>query len=137
MVTGDPVTEWGVAAWLGREPGAERVSGFRWLTPTVFAPWTIRGVEDLLEYSTTHDVCGYLVMDRSRQRADLDRAPRSWVGEASGHWAPEAASAASRVPPGLIEAAGELVSRGWRRTFVPPYYWYYEPPAEGKEGARP
>ncbi len=128
----DPVTEWVVAAWLGRETGVDRVSGFRWLTPTTFAPWTIRGVEDLLYFSTTHDVCGYLAMDRTHKKAQRELGPRSWVGEMSGHWAPDAANGGARVTPGFVGAAEALPERGWRRTFVPPFYWYYEPRAVGE-----
>ena len=137
IVTSDPVTEWVVAAWLGREPGVDRVSGFRWLTPTTLAPWSIRGVEDLLHYSGTHNVCGYLVMGRSQKRTERDLGPRSWGGEMSGHWAPDAANAAARITPGFVGAAEALVDRGWRKTFVPPSYWYYEPPAHDAGGAGP
>jgi hypothetical protein len=137
IVTSDSVTEWVVAAWLGRQPGVDRVSGFRWLTPTTFAPWSTRGVEDLLHYNSTHDVCGFLVMGRLQKRTERDLGPLSWVGRMSGHWAPAAANAAARVTPGFIGAAQALADRGWRKTFVPPAYWYYEPPSRGDLGARP
>jgi hypothetical protein len=137
IVTSDPVTEWVVAAWLGREAGVDRVSGLRWLTPTTLAPWSIRGVEDLLHYSSTHNVCGYLAMGRLQKRTERDLGPRSWVGEMSGHWAPDAANAAARITPGFIGAAEALVDHGWRKTFVPPSYWYYEPPAQDARGAGP
>jgi hypothetical protein len=137
IVTSDPVTEWVVAAWLGREPGVDRVSGFRWHTPTTFAPWSVRGVEDLLHYSSTHTVCGYLVMGRAQKKTQRDLGTRSWVGEVSGHWAPDAANPAARVTPGFIGAAEALRDRGWRRTFVPPAYWYYEPPRADGRGERP
>jgi hypothetical protein len=137
IVTSDPVTEWVVAAWLGREPGVDRVSGFRWHTPATLAPWSIHGVEDLLYYNRTHDVCGYLVMGRLQRRTERNLGPRSWVGEMSGHWAPDAANAAARVMPGFIGAAEALVDRGWRRTFVPPSYWYYELSPPDPRGVRP
>jgi hypothetical protein len=126
VVTSDPVTEWMVAAWLGREPGTDRVSGYRWLSLSDFAPWTIHGPEDLLYYASTHAVCGFLV-ERSPEYGG-DSGVRSWVGAASGHWTADAASPRARVPPGFVGAAEKLLDHGWRRTFVPPSYWYYEPP---------
>jgi hypothetical protein len=130
-ITSDDVTEWAMSAWLGTRQNVDKVSGVRYVAG--YRPWSPQTTEDLIRYHR-QDVpnhfpgargCGFLVAERTRLQ--LLPTPFSWVGSQSGHWPPAAAHMASRVPGRLPEAAEGLLALGWRRSFVPPFYWFYEP----------
>ena len=133
VITSDAVTEWTVSAFLGTRRNVDKASDLRWIDGA-YRPWRPWTAEDLLRYLRTLPSfrpgtvgCGFLVADPGPVAA-LPRV-RSWVGEYSGHWFADAADMLARTPPGLASAAEALLPLGWRRTRVPPFYWYYEPGA--------
>jgi hypothetical protein len=128
-ITSDPITEIALVSFRGTGTYVLRVQGTRWIDGRVY-PWVVRGTPDLLRYTETHRVCGFLALDDRPLDLGLKRPLPSWVGNSSRHWTPDAADLFTHYVAGLRLAADGLVDLGWQKTFVPPFYWYYEPPAK-------
>lgn len=79
-------------------------------------------LRDILHYQ---DVCAFLIGIRK----DIAPSPPSKVATLSGHWHPRFADIRARISPGFEAVGQELLTRGWNRTFVPPFYYLYEPPS--------
>lgn len=69
--------------------------------------------------------CGALIVDRSL----LPPTPPSPIGQLSGHWRDEIGDLHWLENAEFEKAGHEIESAGWRRTSVPPFYNYYEPPS--------
>jgi hypothetical protein len=142
VVMSDPVTEFGLCSFRGTAALVNKSSGQR----RVWDPsrgWTKGGAVDwgtpqgILDYyratlasvaeGRSSRACGFLVVDDALYGAAYPEPCRSWIGTVMGHWAPDAADLRARQPPHFSEAAAGLATLGWTKTFVPPFYWYYEP----------
>ncbi len=123
--TGDEVTESVVGAFFGSPLRFDRVSG------TTFPGygWSAKNVLELIDQAAAYSPCGFLVPDPA---PGPWRSDPSYYGPLSGHWGRKRANPMVRTPLGLRENVPFLVERGWTKTFVPPFYSYYEPPAHGK-----
>ncbi len=133
VVTSDAVTETVLASLTGMKTNVEKASGLRW---TYAGYRTIpAGPYAFLDYArwqlpySSPDArsCGLLLIDPELYR-DRIVPETSWVGMNSRHWTVDSADPLGRTDPGLVDAAAVLPRLRWRRTFVPPFYWYYEPP---------
>ncbi len=127
-VASDDVTEFVLGAYSGAPLRFDRVTGtpypgWNWL------PKSPKNVLELLDRAAAYYPCGYLVPHTSPAPW---RRERSYYGALSRHWAADRADPMVGTPPGLWENAAWLLDRGWTRTFVPPFYWYYEPPAHAQ-----
>ena len=126
VVKSDPLSEFTLASFLGQRHTVERISG-QHVIFGVLRPWGFAGPEDLASYRGYQRLCGFLAIDPAALAAMKGGCESSWVGKVSTHWAPDAACLPATVPPSLPEDLESLTRLGWRKTQVPPFYWYYEP----------
>jgi hypothetical protein len=75
----------------------------------------------LQELVATSGACGLLLAMPENQLVT------STVAELSGHWSPTNVRRALTPESDLEALAEPLLDQGWRRVFVPPYYWLYYP----------
>jgi hypothetical protein len=128
VIKSDPITEFTLAGLMGQRYTVERVSGLHVIFG-VLRPWKFEGPEDLNSYRGYQRLCGFLAIDRSALEAMRGHCEGSWAGRVSTHWPADSACFPSRVPPSLPADLESLTRLGWRKTAVPPFYWYYYPPA--------
>ena len=76
----------------------------------------------LKNYIKAKKVCSLLVPMPDK----IDLPPTSVVGQLSGHWYPNLVNQNLTVSPEFVEIADSLLTMGWTKTFVPPFYWLYE-----------
>jgi hypothetical protein len=126
IVKSDGVTEFAIASLLGRRSTIERVSG-RHLIFGRWGPWTFSGPAEMDAFRKFVGLCGYLAPETGAY-PPAAACGRSWIGAQSGHWPADSACLAAQLPPRLTADCESLTTLGWTRTFVPPFYWYYEPP---------
>jgi hypothetical protein len=128
VIKGDPISEFTLASFFGQRYTVERISG-QHVIFGILRPWKFTGPEDLASYRGYQRLCGFLAVDRAALEAMRGHCDSSWVGRVSTHWPADSACFPSRVPPSLPQDLESLTRLGWRKTPVPPFYWYYEPPA--------
>jgi len=126
VVKSDPISEFSLASFLGQRYTVDRISG-QHVIFGVLKPWAFSGPEDLASYRGYQRLCGFLAIDAAALEAMRGHCEASWAGRVSTHWAPDAACFPARVPPSLPQDLESLTRLGWRKTRVPPFYWYYEP----------
>lgn len=117
LLVGDRATGTALAASLVMPPVTERL-----ISLNAFELITTRPPFE--DYLRTNQFCGFLVAIPG----EVDPAPVSRVGQLSGHWDPQAVNK-NLLPGGNIdEPLNSLVTAGWTRTSVPPFYWLYQSP---------
>ncbi len=121
--TSDVVTESALVSFFGATIHVDRLTG----AANPGYSWSARNVLELLDQAGAYSRCGFLLLDT---RADPWKRGRSHYGPLSGHWAADQADPFVRMPPGFRETVPLLTAWGWRKTIVPPFYWYYEPRAK-------
>lgn len=134
VVMSDPVTQVGLSSFRGTAPLAGRGSDKYWSWGAGdddgdYAVLRWDSPQQLEEYyhASLGVICGFLVLDDSLFHAAQPETCRSWVGAVTRRWPPDAADLGRHQPPGFQQAAAGLARLGWSKTFVPPFYWYYEP----------
>jgi len=118
----DDLTDFVLSTHLGWT--AERPYWYHRLFPNrrIFS---LNSQDDILKEITTRpNVLGVLVGMKEK----IKSAPPSFIGKESGHWNPNLGRLQEFIPERFEKAAEQLVQSGWIRTFVPPYYFLYEPP---------
>ena len=81
----------------------------------------------LLNYIKSKKVCSLLVPIPDK----MNPSPTSVVGQLSGHWYPDLVNQNLTVSPEFVDITDSLLTMGWTKTFVPPFYWLYENPNSG------
>jgi hypothetical protein len=122
VVKSDSVSEYGLAALRGTPLLVDRLLGRHAMGRDWQQLWRPRP----REISGTPEICGILVADAALFREAVPDRPESWVQGATLHWPAGRLDPVAATPPGLRDAGRTLRTLGWRKTFVPPFYWYYE-----------
>jgi len=86
---------------------------------------TLSNDKALQNYVKANNVCSLLVAIP----AQINPPPVSLVGQLSGHWYTSLVNQNLMVNQEFINVADSLVTMGWTKTFVPPFYWLYENPS--------
>ncbi|MBW2270702.1 MAG: hypothetical protein JRH16_19225 [Deltaproteobacteria bacterium] len=117
----DPVTQFGLLSHLGAHSRAYVDSRRAPRSHTA----TMREPRELVELLREAPTCGVLVgID-----AEMPDTPPSPISALSRHWDHRLAVPRNHTGDGFRHAAEALRAAGWTRTRVPPWYWFYEPPA--------
>ncbi|NEP55967.1 MAG: hypothetical protein F6K31_02945 [Symploca sp. SIO2G7] len=78
----------------------------------------------LKNYIKDQNVCRILVAIPDK----VSPPPVSVVGQLSGHWNASLVNKNLMVSQEFIKNTDSLLTMGWTKTFVPPFYWLYENP---------
>lgn len=79
-----------------------------------------------LVMSSQRQACGILLIDDEK----LPPAGDSWAAETARHWKSQLGDPRWYFSPAFSEAVNDLLAKNYSKTFVPPHYWYFEPPRQ-------
>lgn len=118
----DSVTDFALTTHLGwtdiRPYWYHRVSPYH----TFQSLHTLKSLQEWMDRNP--NACGYLI--GITNQIPMNRS--SLIGEMSKHWKPNSADPLIFIDEETETAAQGLTTIGWKRTFVPPFYYLYEPP---------
>ena len=119
----DSVTDFALTAHLGWT--VMRPYWYHRISPH-FTFRSLHSLESLLEEMNRNPKAyGYLIGIRNR----IPVPPSSLIGEMSRHWKLDMANPLIYIDHETERASNELITMGWKRSFVPPFYYLYELPS--------
>ncbi|MEQ8969678.1 MAG: hypothetical protein RIE73_04685 [Coleofasciculus sp. C1-SOL-03] len=94
--------------------------------PLVYNPSTtlasITSSDALKNYVDANQICKLLIAIPDK----MNPPPVSVVGQGSGHWEASLVQKNFTTNKNFEEIADAVLTTGWTKTFVPPFYWLYE-----------
>lgn len=85
---------------------------------------TFDTLKNYIESETHQKPCSFLV----GIPAKINPPPISKVGQLSNHWLPDIVKQDFNYSKEFVDVTEFLTLLGWKKTFVPPFYWLYEAP---------